>query len=73
MAATEKLGELYAMGPFGLFAVDTNRVNLDDLIFSYDRPGAIVRVMGSPQDCIKLFPADYEPLGCIAGWISEDE
>jgi hypothetical protein len=73
MEAAEKLAEWYAMGPFGMLAVNTKTVNLDDLLFSMETPGCIVRVTGSPQDAIKLFPADTDPLGCIAGWISEDE
>jgi hypothetical protein len=59
----------------GFLAVDQNRVNIEDLIFSLDNPGrlGIVRVEGDPNG-IKFFPLPGQDMtGCIAGWISEGE
>ena len=62
-----------SLGPFGFVAVDTDRVNLDDLVRGYGREGAIVRCYGDPRSCIAVFCApESETLGCVAGWISED-
>lgn len=73
MTANDKLGELYAMGPFGAIAIDQTTVNIDDLLNAYHIPGGIVRVYGSPHESIMLLPSDLDPIGCICGWISEDE
>lgn len=66
-----KMDDLYAMGAFGFMAVDLDRVNLDDLMNA--EPGAIVRVRGNPADCIKFYSGDSDAVGCVAGWISEDD
>lgn len=69
------LGRLVrSLGPFGFIAVDTGRVNLDDLISSARRPGGIVRCDGRPDDCITFFVSqDAATLGCVAGWISDED
>ena len=68
--AHELQANLYSMGAFGFIAVDVDRVKLDDLL--HDRPGAIVRCFGAPNDCITVYPADNSLTGCVAGWISEE-
>ena len=71
---TTKFSELMAMGPFGFVAVDEDRVNLDDLIHALSRPGSIVRCYGDPRECIQVYSDDSSAiLGCVAGWMSEDE
>lgn len=72
-SALKKTIELYNMGPFGMFAVNVDAVNLDDMVSAWEHPGSIVRVIGSPHDHIKFFPADTDPFGCIAGWHSEGD
>ena len=63
---------LRSLGPFRFVAVDTDRVNLEDLCAGLCE-GRIVRVRGNPADCITVFAAGSdETLGCVAGWISED-
>lgn len=37
------------------YAIDVNRVNIDDLIYTH-RPGAIVRVEGDPGSAIVRIP-----------------
>ena len=66
------LGKLLrSLGPFGFIAIDESRVNIHDLA-SY-KPGAIVRVQGNPDDCIRVFAMpDAITLGCVAGWISDE-
>ena len=72
MKAAERMAGLYAMSPFGFFAVNVNTVNLDDLLDSC--PGKVVRVFGRPGDEIRFFPAeDSGTLGCVAGWISDGD
>lgn len=62
-----------SLGPFGFVAVDPSRVNLDDMM-APACDGRIVRVIGDPSTCIAVFaPADALTLGCVAGWISDDE
>ena len=52
-------------------AVNEFSVNLDDLLNL--KPGGIVRCTGSPGEAIKLFvPPQWDALGCVAGWISEE-
>lgn len=67
----QKQADLYEMHPFGFLAVDANLVNLDDLLSA--RPGAIVRCFGQPSELIAWFPPAESYVGCIAGWISEDD
>jgi len=66
---------LFAMGAFGIIAIDAYRVNIDDLLEAWHRPGGIVRCEGDPRECIThIHPlGENEPLGCVAGWISEEE
>jgi hypothetical protein len=71
--ATDHERRLLGMGAFGAILVDVDRVNLDDLLASYSRPGAIVRCDGNPRDCVEVVQlGDGFALGCIAGWISEE-
>lgn len=63
---------LREMGGLGFIVVDTDRVNLDDVCNS-DRPGAIVRVWGDVTTAIRFIGGDDTKIGCVAGWISEEE
>ena len=68
------LGKLLrSVGPFGFIAVDQSCVNMNDLC-APDRPGKIVRCYGNPAECIQVFASqDAETLGCVAGWISDEQ
>jgi hypothetical protein len=61
--SSPKMESLCEMGAFGFVAVHTGRLNIDDLLEA--RPGGIIRV--------DVKPTDSPFIGCIAGWISEDE
>ena len=64
---------LRSLGPFGFIAIDQASVNLGDLL-TPSMPGRIVRVTGNPSECIAVFASEQaETLGCIAGWISDEE
>lgn len=53
----------------GFWAIDPNRVNLDDLC----RPNpSIVRVEGDPRTAIVYFFENGVEADAIAGWVSED-
>lgn len=68
--ATDKEQRLFLMG--GMFiAIDQRVVNLRDLLEM--RPGSVVRCEGSPADAIMVVPMDNDAIGCVAGWISEDD
>lgn len=67
-----KMGRLLEAGLFGMWFVDAENINLEDLCSS--RPGGVVRCKGNPNDVVKFIPSDEHGVeGCIAGWISEDE
>lgn len=68
---TDKEARLWEMGGV-FFAVDIDRVNLDDLVAPY-QVGKIVRCEGDPAAAIRVFAPEAPQLGCVAGWISEDE
>jgi hypothetical protein len=53
------------------FAIEHGRVHLDDLLNVRD--GGIVRCHGNPHDVLRVVQIDTGPVGCVAGWISEDE
>ena len=72
LIANENERRLYEMDCFGFIAVRVGWVNIDDLLGAV--PGAIIRIQGRPQDCIKFYPPmDAPALGCIAGWVSDEE
>ena len=52
----------------GVWIVNTDRVNVQDLCAS--RPGQIVRT--TDVNAIRFIPAYDDPIGCIAGWISDE-
>lgn len=67
---TEQELRLFDMG--GTFiAVDIDNVNLEDLMSC--RPGGIVRCHGNPAEVISVFAFENTALGCVAGWISDEE
>ena len=73
LVQTEQEARLFEMGGFGFIAIHAANVNIDDLLNSH-RPGAIVRCYSNPAEAIQFFPSgDCPLLGCVAGWISEDE
>jgi hypothetical protein len=69
---TEREARLYSMG--GFFIAVNQEVNLED-VCSLRGNGGIVRVHGDhrPQDCISVFVTDAPPVGCVAGWVSEED
>lgn len=72
LIANDHESRLYEMDAFGLICVNKGTVNLEDLFHAV--PGAIIRVDGNPNDSIKFIsPFDAPALGCIAGWISEED
>jgi hypothetical protein len=68
-----RMGRLYDAGLSGLWLVNTFNVNLDDML-NAARPGAIVRVRDL-DNSLRFIPHEgvSEVLGCIAGWVSEEE
>jgi hypothetical protein len=46
-------------------------VNIDDLLSM--EPGSLVRCKENPRDCLAVYVTDEPTLGCVAGWISEDD
>jgi hypothetical protein len=55
-------------------AIDRDGVNIDDLLRAGRRDGGgIVRCYGNPNDVIRVVQIDSGPVGCVAGWISEDD
>lgn len=68
----ERLIRIQDAGLMGVWVVDQHIINLEDLTESDNRPGAIVRVYGD-VNAIRFIPVECEVLGCVAGWISEDE
>jgi hypothetical protein len=67
----DRMGRLYDAGMGGLWLVNPENVNLDDML-NANRTGAIVRVKDI-HNAVKFIPAGDESLmGCVAGWISED-
>jgi hypothetical protein len=71
---SEREMRLFAMGAFGFIAIDEGNVNLDDLLNAHKHPMAIVRCYGNPNECIKFVPSlNTEALGCVAGWLNDDE
>lgn len=52
-------------------AIDERNVRLADL--TDVRPGQIVRCWANPSDCIRVFYTDEAPVGCVAGWISDED
>jgi hypothetical protein len=72
--AARKMVDLAKMTDLSWFVViDVDNVNLDDLLDA-KVPGSIVRCFGPPDESIKVFVRPDSPeLGCIAGWVSEDE
>lgn len=69
--SANKLTELDAMSCAGFLAIDESLVNWDDLLDAW--PGKIVRVIGDPRKAIVHMAAENNAIGCVAGWISEDE
>ena len=66
----DRFDRLYEAGLHGIWAVNTDTVNLDDLLSSSAHVGAIVRC--SDVNDIRFIPTDSKGVeGCIAGWISE--
>lgn len=55
----------------GFIAIWDGYVNLADLLNS--RPGGIVRCRQKPADCISIVHPDMSAVGCVAGWISEEQ
>lgn len=68
---TDKEMRLFTMGG-SFIAVQAGMVNLDDLL-NARRPGAIVRCYEKPSEVILVVQLDGGPVGCVAGWVSEDE
>jgi hypothetical protein len=60
---------LFEMGG-GFIAVRDGYVHQGDL--ANLKPGGIVRCRAKPDDCIKVFYGAHEPIGCVAGWVSEE-
>lgn len=58
-----------------VIAFDVDRVNVDDLVA--DVPAGyprLVRCFGNPKDIIHVFSVTAEEgLGCVAGWISDED
>jgi hypothetical protein len=67
---SDKEARLLAMGG-SFIAVDSVNVNIQDLVKA-GRTGAIVRCRTNPHNCIRVVQLDDGPIGCVAGWISED-
>jgi hypothetical protein len=67
---TDNYDRLVAMAG-GIWFI-SDRVNLNDLCNAV-RPGSIVRCDGIPSECVTYIPGDEPALGCVAGWISEDD
>lgn len=67
----DKVSELLALSTTWFVSVDASKVNIDDLLNL--RPGTIVRCSTDPRNCIQTHYAPDAYVGCIAGWISEDE
>lgn len=52
-------------------AIDERNVEIRDL--QQMRPGQIVRCRANVNDCIRVFCMDDAPVGCVAGWISDED
>lgn len=68
---SDKEARLLQMGG-SFIAVDQN-VNIEDLVRAGYGAGKIVRCRTNPHDCIRVVQVDDGPVGCVAGWISEEE
>lgn len=70
-SADERMCRLLDMGQQWFLAIDAASVNLDDV--TSIRPGGIVRCRTPPGDAVRIFHIDAPELGCVAGWISDEE
>lgn len=61
---------LFEMGG-SVIAIDESKVLLADLLDL--KPGRIVRCRANPSDCIRVFYTGDAPVGCVAGWISDED
>lgn len=66
----ERLARLLGMSVGPIYAIDVDRVNIDDLINA--EPGRIVRCFGPPRESVMLLETVGMPTDCVAGWISEE-
>lgn len=67
---TDKEVRLFQMGG-SFFAVEEGRVNILDMLDL--RAGGIVRCRGNPHEVLRVVQVEDGPVGCVAGWISEDD
>lgn len=66
----ERLDRLLGAHPWGFIVVDQNQVRVSQLRDL--RPGRII--LADSTDAVRFIPAGEAPaIGCIAGWISEDD
>lgn len=71
---SDQIGRYEAVLSCWFVGIDVDRVQLDDLLRATEHPGAIIRCYGPPSDVMQVHVMPYdEALGCIAGFISEDE
>ena len=72
LTTSDKEARLFRMGFMPMLAIDEANVNIDDLMQYI--PGGVIRCYINPADCITILQiADDSSLGCVAGWISEEE
>lgn len=55
----------------GFIAIWDGYVNMADL--EKLRPGGFVRCRKSPSECISTVHPDLSSVGCVAGWISDEQ
>lgn len=63
-----EFSRLFDAGLSGVWAVDPSMVNIDDLLCT--TPGALVRCLD--VNAIRFIPVEIDPIGCVAGWISDE-
>lgn len=69
----EHMDRLFCACPFGIFLVNAATWSDDEMReLSKARPGRILAV-NNPDDIRWLPTQDPPTLGCVAGWISEDD
>ena len=66
-----RLAELLALTQSSYLLVNPALMNIDDL--SSVRPGGVIRCRDQLGMSIQSMQASEPNLGCIAGWISDDE
>lgn len=68
----ERMARLLDAGMVGKWLVNTDTVNLEDLMNT--KPYGVVRCVGPLNDAVRFVPVETMGLeGCVAGWISEED